>query len=77
MITGDGDDSDREESSPLHQLETSANMTDVMAGNFPIIHCHPESILNTKEGRDLLDNSSFTDRIIGVVIDECHKTDEW
>lgn len=45
----------------------------IASGRYSIILCHPEDILNTAKGRDLLSNERFKE----IVIDESHIFEKW
>ena len=53
------------------------NETDLFNGRFSIVECHPEALLDSRIGQKLLDDDQFTDSVKALVIDECHKTDQW
>ncbi|XP_070537037.1 bifunctional 3'-5' exonuclease/ATP-dependent helicase WRN-like [Ptychodera flava] len=59
------------------QLTTDVELDDIIKGNFDIVFCHPEAILNTKRGHSLLDNVQFQQNVQAVVIDECHTVELW
>lgn len=52
-------------------------MFDVSRGRYEIIFCHPEALFATQKGQDLVDDPDFQEMIAAVVIDECHKVDDW
>ena len=46
-------------------------------GEYSIVMCHPESLLNNTWGKALLRNEDFTSKVHAVVIDECHIVEDW
>ena len=57
--------------------DTPASLKDVMHGNFQVIFCHPEALFSTDRGSLLLDSPAFQSSVAAVVVDECHKVEEW
>jgi superfamily II DNA helicase RecQ len=49
----------------------------IAEGEFAIVFAHPEALLNTVSGKDLLSKRQFIDHVKGVVIDGCHIVKEW
>ncbi|XP_056003672.1 uncharacterized protein LOC130049739 [Ostrea edulis] len=49
----------------------------IASGKYSIILCHPEAILNTAKGKELLSNERFKENVAAVVVDECHILEKW
>ena len=54
--------------------DTVQNIT---SGKYSILLCHPEALLNTTKGKELLSNDRFRKNVAAVVIDECHVLEKW
>ena len=61
----------------MYECETQANFEDILNGKYSIVMCHPESLLDTSSGKMLLSNENLRNRVVGVIIDECHIIDKW
>ncbi|KAH3811403.1 hypothetical protein DPMN_139813 [Dreissena polymorpha] len=60
----------------LYKCKTDANIDHLIQGDFSVILCHPEALLNTHKGREIL-KSQLQQHVVAVVIDECHILDKW
>ncbi|XP_069107293.1 ATP-dependent DNA helicase RecQ-like [Argopecten irradians] len=60
-----------------YDVKCDVPLTTVINGEYSIILCHPEALLNTTEGKGLLSNERFTHNVKAVVIDECHIIQKW
>ncbi|XP_062576667.1 ATP-dependent DNA helicase RecQ-like [Saccostrea cucullata] len=58
-------------------LETNVDLKNVANGQFSVVLCHPEALLNTRKGYSLLIDPVFRDNVVSVVIDECHIIEKW
>jgi superfamily II DNA helicase RecQ len=67
------------EGGKVYEVDTDVGLEEVRNGLFQIhvVFCHPEALLNTTEGHNLLDNDSFRSHIAAIVIDECHLLEKW
>jgi superfamily II DNA helicase RecQ len=54
-----------------------ADIRDIIDGKYSIVLSHPEAILNSPSGKELLRNSEFTKKVVAVVVDECHIVEKW
>ena len=61
----------------MYECETQANFEDILNGKYSIVMCHPEAWLNTSSGKIFLSNEKLRNRVVGVIIDECHIVDKW
>lgn len=61
----------------LQEYVSTATMTNIVAGKYEVVIAHPEALLCTEEGRRLLNNPVFCNRVVALVIDECHTVDLW
>ena len=77
-VDADGFFGDTDESTtvPKYSCQSDANFEQVKQGKYSIILCHPEAILNTRRGKELL-KSDLQDHVVAVVIDECHIIKKW
>ena len=58
--------------------EVSVPLSDVVNGSFRVIMAHPEALLKSAVGVDLLcDNQTFQRQIVAICTDECHKIETW
>ncbi len=53
------------------------DIDEVQRGLYSIVHAHPEALFRTQTGKLLLESVGWKDSIAAIVIDECHKTDDW
>ena len=51
--------------------------TDIVSGKYSIVESHPEALLESQLGQKLLDDPTFIANVKALVIDECHKVDQW
>lgn len=58
-------------------IANNSNIELVKKGYFDIVHCHPEALFSTDAGKNLLDDEKFLSTVVSVVVDECHKVEEW
>ncbi|XP_048765226.2 ATP-dependent DNA helicase RecQ-like [Ostrea edulis] len=65
------------EGGQVYEVDSDVGLDTVINGQFQIVFCHPEALLNTKDGQNLLDNDSFRSHVVAVVIDECHLLEKW
>lgn len=57
---------------------TKASSTDICDGKYRLVFTHPEALLLTiKFGKELLAPESFRNRVVVVIVDECHTIDAW
>jgi superfamily II DNA helicase RecQ len=65
----------------VEKQEYGADMDDtvqnIASGKYSIVLCHPEALLNTAKGKELLSNDRFRKNVAAVVIDECHVLEKW
>ena len=54
-----------------------SQLSEVLNGQIDIVHCHPEALFCTEAGSTLLCSPAFKTHLVAVVIDECHKVQEW
>ena len=59
----------------LQECDSTASFNDIEAGKFEVVLSHPEELLCTGFGRSLLDIKNFCQRVVALVIDECHTID--
>ncbi|XP_060586522.1 ATP-dependent DNA helicase RecQ-like [Ruditapes philippinarum] len=59
------------------EIEQREFIQGIRNGEFSIVFAHPEALLNTNSGKDLLIDSVFLENVAAVVIDECHIVEEW
>ncbi|XP_056020465.1 uncharacterized protein LOC130054524 [Ostrea edulis] len=65
------------EGGPVYEVDSGVGLDTVINGQFQIVLCHPEALLNTKDSQNLLDNDSFRNHVVAVVIHECHLLEKW
>ena len=46
-------------------------------GDFSIVLVQPEALFNTPTGNGLLSDEQFVQRVVAVVVDECHILEKW
>ena len=46
-------------------------------GDYQIVFAHPESLISSKYGRDLLLSAKYQDNVVSIVIDEAHCIIDW
>ena len=46
-------------------------------GDYSIVMCHPELLLNNTWRKALLRNEDFTSKVHAVMIDKCHIVEDW
>ena len=56
---------------------STASLEDICAGKFEIVLAHPEALLNSHFGQQLLDSEDFVTKVSALVVDECHTIEEW
>ena len=61
----------------VNNVENEVTLTDVMAAKFDLIFCHPEALFNTTDGETLLYSQPFQEKLLAVVVDECHTVEAW
>ena len=61
----------------VYQCHSDVTLQDVKLGNVDIVYAHPEALLNTKLGQDLLNDANFQDVVKAGVVDEWHVIEEW
>ncbi|KAK6175939.1 hypothetical protein SNE40_014313 [Patella caerulea] len=62
----------------LYELYSNdSNLDSIKSGEYTIILTHPEALLNTSKGRELLNDEDFQGHVIGIAIDECHIIEKW
>ena len=66
-----------EDENGTFSLNCSTSMEEIENGNHSIILCHPEALLNTREGQRLLNSRIFQKHVVSVVVDECHIIEQW
>ena len=57
--------------------EVGVKPEDIAAGKFSLVYLHPEAVFNSTKGQELLESDEFRARVTAVVVDECHKVEEW
>ena len=65
-----------EENVDAFKCQSDAKFVNVEQGKFQVILCHPEALLNTSRGKQLL-KSDLPQHVVAVVIDECHIIEKW
>lgn len=58
-------------------LESVHDIDAVAAGLVDIVHAHPEALFSTSAGPHLIDDQRFQDAVGCIVVDECHKIEQW
>ena len=46
-------------------------------GDYQIVFAHPESLISSKYGRELLLSEKYRDNVVSIVIDEAHCIVHW
>ena len=59
----------------LQECDSTVSFRDIAAGKFEVVISHPEALLCTSFGCSLLDSEKFCQRVVALVIDECHTID--
>ena len=70
------DDDDYSYTEESYTCQSDVSLEQVKRGIFEIVLCHPEALLNTRQGRQLL-QSELQKHVVAVVIDECHIIEKW
>lgn len=65
---------DRDGESDLEDMDVVKR---VIQGEFEVVFAHPEALLNTAGGKQLLSDENFIEKVGAVVIDECHIVETW
>jgi len=61
---------DDEISTCRYHLDTVVDLKDVIQGQFSLVLCHPEALLNTTSGRILLSSDDMRQNVVAIVVDE-------
>ena len=69
------DHGDKDEIREQYACKPDADIDRITRGDFSVVLCHPEALLNTKKGMEIL-NSELQQHAVAVVIDECHILEE-
>ena len=71
-----GDTSSSEDEDTDGQLElVNISMEAILQGKYNLIYAHPEALISTVKGRDLL--LKLRDRVVCIAVDEAHMIFEW
>ena len=46
-------------------------------GDYQIVFAHPESLISSKYGRELLLSEKYCDNVVSIIIDEAHCIVDW
>lgn len=74
------DMAEEEEESELEigiELEETENLIELKNGAFDLVFAHPEALLSSKTGRDLMRSHIYKENVKAVVIDEAHCVTDW
>lgn len=61
----------------ITDLEDPETIQQVLNGNFIVVFGSPECLLSTAVWRGIFKSESFTEKLIGVAIDEAHCITQW
>ena len=50
---------------------------EICAGNYQLVYCSPESLLTDNRWRDMLQSPIYSERLVGIVVDEAHCVKSW
>ena len=65
-------------STPLYTCDFRLCEKDrLLKGQYHIVFAHPESIISTKFGRDMILSETYKERVVSIVIDEAHCILDW
>ena len=65
-------------STPLYNCDFRLCEKDrLLKGQYHIVFAHPESIISTKFGRDMILSETYKERVVSIVIDEAHCILDW
>lgn len=63
---------DDEISTCRYHLDTVVDLKDVTQGQFSLVLCHPEALLNTTSGRILLSSDEMRQNVVAIVVEKKH-----
>ena len=49
----------------------------VKCGHFNVVYAHPEALLSTQEGKEMMNDDHFKENMACIAIDEAHMILEW
>ena len=61
----------------LQECVTTATVEQMINGKYEVIIAHPEALFCTSVGRQLRSSAAFCEKVIAVVVDECHTVELW
>ena len=57
--------------------DTDKTVKDIKKGYYEILLISPESLLTSKDWRDMLQSPVYKEQVVGVVVDEAHCVKKW
>ena len=59
------------------ELVTELDLGALACGKYNVIYAHPEALISTRGGQDLLRDSRFESHLACIAVDEAHMMLEW
>ena len=73
----DHDEAEDDEDSEGADLTSSVDLDDILMGKYQVVYAHPEAIISTRRGRQMLQDDRLKKNPVCIAVDEAHMVLEW